>query len=148
MQGAPAVTHFAFLHFSPALNFVLFLLVVRFILSRISEARDFNAFRLSGVRSPRGIGANRRSSRFLHFEIAQHADHGSNGLAMRSDVPRLRDALETCAKPFESVHAPSPRRCDKPLLETLNSNASSGLEPEGSATGCSAHHTTMRMPRC
>jgi hypothetical protein len=81
-----------------------------------------------GVRLPRSIGANQRSSRFLHFQIAQDADQGSDCLSMRSYVPTLRDALETCAKLFESVYAPSPRRCYKPLLETINSNTRSHLE--------------------
>ena len=90
IQGAAAVTHFRCLNFSPALNFVLSLAEV---------------FRLSGVRLPRGIGANQRSSRVLHFRIAQDADHGSNCLAMRSDVPTLLDALETCGELFEPIPA-------------------------------------------
>ena len=107
MQGAAAVTHFRCLNFSPGLNFVLSLLVVRLLLSsrHIPEAHDFEAFRLSGIRLPRGIRASQRSSRALHFRIAQDADHGSNCLAMRSDVPTLPGALETCAKLFEPVYA-------------------------------------------
>lgn len=104
IQGVSAVTHFRCLNFSP---FVLSSSVVRLILSRrhIPEAHDFEAFRLSGIRLPRGIGANQRSSRVLHFPVAQDADHGSNCLPMRSDVPTLLDALETCAKLFEPVYA-------------------------------------------
>lgn len=107
IQRAAAVTHFRCLNFSPALNFALSLLVVRLILSmrHIPEAHDFEAFPLSGIRLPRGIGANQRSSLVLHFRIAQDADDGSNCLAMRSDVPTLLDALETCAKLFAPVYA-------------------------------------------
>lgn len=73
IQGAAAVTHFGCLHFSPALDFVLSLLVVRLILSAYPEARDLKAFRLSGIRLPPSIGANQRSYRVLHFQIAQDA---------------------------------------------------------------------------
>ena len=107
IQGAAAVTHFRCLNFSPGLNFVLSLLVVSLLLSRrhIPEAHDFEVFRLSGIRLPRGIGANQRSSRVFHFRIAQDADHASNCLAMRSDVPTLLDVLEICAKLLEPVYA-------------------------------------------
>ena len=115
IQGAAAVTHFRCLNFSPAWT-SLSLLVVRLILSRrhIPEAHDFEAFRLSRIRLPRGIAANQRSSRALRFRIAQDADHGSNCFAMRS-------------RPAPNFTSPS-MCCDKPLLETISSHASSRFE--------------------
>jgi hypothetical protein len=70
------------------------------ILSRrhIPEAHDFEVFRLSGLRLPRGIGANQRSSRVLHFRIAQDADHGqlSRDAVGCPDVARCaRDLRQT-----------------------------------------------------
>lgn len=125
IQGAAAVTHFRCLNFSPALNFVLSLLVVRLILSRrhIPQAHDFEAFRLLGIRLPRGIGANQLSSRVLHFRIAQDADHG----ATVSPCGRMSRRCSMRSRPAPNFLSP-PMRCDKPLLETINSHASSRFE--------------------
>lgn len=118
IPGAAAVTHFRCLNFSP---FVLSSSVVRLMLSRrhIPEAHDFEAFRLSGIRLPRGIGANQLSSRVLHFRIAQDADHG----ATVSPCGRMSRRCSMRSRPAPNFLSP-PMRCDKPLLETINSHAS------------------------
>ena len=147
IQGAAAVTDFGCLHFSPALNLVLSVLVVRLILSRRHHPRGprFQSFSAVG-----GAVAARHRRESAFVPVAPLPGYGSriNCAAMRSDLPTLLDALETCARLFESVYAPSPRRCYKPLLETINSMRAAVWSWTGSARTPFGHLGNTTIPRC
>lgn len=116
IQGAAAVTHFRCLNFSPALNFVLSLLVVRLILSRrdIPEAHDFEAFRR------RAYGCRAASAR-----ISVHPGFSISG----SRRMRITGAtVSRCGRDLLPNFLSPSMRCDKPLLETINSHANSRFE--------------------